>query len=113
MSVAAEPDPPVGSTLSLVDSVPPVPATVRRTRRTRRPSGAPPPLPRKMGRSGRGWLLVFVVLELCLTFSLEAPRTRHATHQVDAWILRGLARLRTDWITTLARGIDRMATGWT
>ncbi|HZX56113.1 MAG TPA: phosphatase PAP2 family protein, partial [Ilumatobacteraceae bacterium] len=113
MTVDAEPDPIAESALSLVDSVPPVPATVRRTRRTRRPSGAPPPLPRKIGRSGRGWMVFLVLLVLWLAFSLESPRTRHATDQVDAFILRGLAGLRTGWITTTARGIDRMATGWT
>jgi len=113
VTVDAEPDPIVGSALSLGDSVPPVPPTVRRIRRTRRPSGAPPPLPRKIGRSGRGWIVFLVLLVLWLAFSLESPRTRHATDQVDAFILRGLARLRTDWITATARGIDRLATGWT
>jgi membrane-associated phospholipid phosphatase len=58
-------------------------------------------------------MVFLVVFVLWLAVSLESPRTRHATDQVDAFILRGLARVRTDWLTMTARGIDRLATGWT
>jgi membrane-associated phospholipid phosphatase len=113
VTVDAEPDPEVESTLSLVDSVPPVPTSVRRIRRTRRPSGAPPPLPRSIGRSGRGWIALLVVLVVWLMVTLQSLSARRATDQVDAAILRALARWRTDWLTRLARGVDRAATGWT
>lgn len=113
VTIDAEPDPVVDSTLSLVDSIPPVPTTVRRIRRTRRPSGAPPPLPRSIGRSGRGWMAALVVLVLWLVVTLQSPGARRATDQVDAFILREIAKRRTDWMTTLARGLDRVATGWT
>jgi tRNA A-37 threonylcarbamoyl transferase component Bud32/membrane-associated phospholipid phosphatase len=113
MTVDAEPDPMIESTLSLVDSAPPVPTTVRRIRRMRRPSGAPPPLPRSIGRSGRGWIAALLVLVVWLMVTHESLGARRATDQVDALILRALARWRTGWLTTLARGIDRIATGWT
>jgi membrane-associated phospholipid phosphatase len=49
------------------------------------------------------WLIV------CL-FSSWA---RRVTDQVDSFVLRAIASLRTGWLTTVARGIDRAATGWT
>ena len=79
----------------------------------RRPSGAPPPLPRSIGRTGRGWLVALVVLVAWLVVALLSPWARRVTDQVDASSCARIAALRTDWLTTLARGIDRMATGWT
>jgi len=42
---------------------PPAPAasTATRVRRRRRPSGEPPPLPRQLHASGKGWLLLIGV----------------------------------------------------
>ena len=63
------------------DAVPHVPPNVRRTRRVRRPSGAPPPLPRSIGRSGTG-----------------LDRRRHRARRVDdrdAVVARGAARAPT------------------
>jgi membrane-associated phospholipid phosphatase len=70
-------------------------------------------LPRSIGRSGRGWIAALIVLVVWLMVTLESPGARRATDQVDAFILRGIARQRRHWLTTLARGIDRIATGWT
>src|SRR5205807_7251676 len=36
----------------------PPPGVTERARRHRRPSGAPPPLPRKLGSSGKAWLVL-------------------------------------------------------
>ena len=90
----------------------PVPSTVRRTRRRRRPSGAPPPLPRSLGQTGRAWIIGLVALVAWLVVALLSPRVRRFTDRVDAAILRAVARLRTDWLVDVARGIDRVATGW-
>ena len=87
--------------------------TAQRTRRRRRPSGAPPPLPRQIGRTGRGWMVVTVVLVAWLLVALPSSWARRVTDQVDHALLRGIVELRTEWLTTAARGIDRMATGWT
>ena len=86
--------------------------TVRRGRGRRRPSGAPPPLPRSIGRSGRGWIVAAVVLVLWMTVGRFSSSVRRATDQADALVLRWLANLRTGWLTTIARGVDRLATGW-
>ena len=68
--------------------------------RSRRPSGAPPPLPRKHRASGRGWLVVVVVLVVWMIVTLVSPRhaTRHRPgRRRDPARPR---RLRTDWLTT-------------
>jgi membrane-associated phospholipid phosphatase/tRNA A-37 threonylcarbamoyl transferase component Bud32 len=90
-----------------------VPATARRTRRRRRPSGARPPLPRSIGSTGKGWLIVLIVLATWIVVTLVSPRARRLTDEVDAAILRAIARLRVEWLSELFRGIDRAATGWT
>ena len=54
-------DPPIGDGATGV-SASSVPPTVRRTPGRRRPTGAPPPLPRNIGRTGRAWIVGLVVL---------------------------------------------------
>jgi membrane-associated phospholipid phosphatase/tRNA A-37 threonylcarbamoyl transferase component Bud32 len=103
----------VDTTFRLTDIAPHVPPTVRRTRRVRRPSGAPPPLPRSLGRSGKGWIAAVIILVVWMIVSSGSPRARRRTDQADAFLLRGFARLRTGWLLTVARGVDRAATGWT
>jgi tRNA A-37 threonylcarbamoyl transferase component Bud32/membrane-associated phospholipid phosphatase len=113
MTVDEEQGPAAESTLSLVDSAAHVPTTVHRTRRLRRPSGAPPPLPRHFGRSGRGWMALLAAVIVWLVVTSQSLAARRATDQVDAFISRALAGVRTPWLTRLARGVDRVATGWT
>jgi tRNA A-37 threonylcarbamoyl transferase component Bud32/membrane-associated phospholipid phosphatase len=60
----------------------------------RRPSGEPPPLPRQLGVSGRVWIATF--------------------NRWDSAALRGVAVLRTGWLTTLMLGINALlASRWT
>jgi tRNA A-37 threonylcarbamoyl transferase component Bud32/membrane-associated phospholipid phosphatase len=89
-----------------------VPPTARRTRRRRRPSGAPPPLPRQIGWTGKGWLVAVAVLVGWLIVTAVSEWARRVTDQIDAAILRGFARLRTEWLTDVMRAVDRAATGW-
>ncbi len=98
---------------ALADATASVAPTVRQTRRRRRPSGAPPPLPRSIGRTGKGWIVVLLLLVAWLLVALWSGWARRLTDQVDAAILRAVAELRTDWLTTIARAVDRVATGWT
>jgi membrane-associated phospholipid phosphatase/tRNA A-37 threonylcarbamoyl transferase component Bud32 len=90
-----------------------VPETARSTRRRRRPTGAAPALPRSIGTSGKGWLIVSAVLAAWIVVTLVSTWAQRVTNDVDAAILRALARRRIDWVSTAFRGIDRMATGWT
>ncbi|HEY0517847.1 MAG TPA: phosphatase PAP2 family protein [Ilumatobacteraceae bacterium] len=113
MSTDASLEDGIDAPVSVVDASPHVPETVRRTKRKRRPSGAPPPLPRNIGRSGRGWIAAFFVLIVGMIVTGGSPRARRATDRIDAAVLRGMARERTDWITRVAHAVDRVATGWT
>ena len=90
-----------------------VPPTADRTGRRRRPTGAAPPLPRHIGSSGIGWLVALIVLVVWMVVTLLSPRARRVTDQVDASMLRSIARIRVDWLSELLRGVDRAATGWT
>ncbi len=89
-----------------------VPPNVRTKRRRRRPTGAAPPLPRSLGLTGRWWIITLVALGVWAGVTLLSPWARRVTDQVDAAILRAIAGLRTGWLTTVARGIDRVTTGW-
>jgi len=86
---------------------------LRRNPRRRRPTGAAPPLPRSLGRSAAVWLGLLAVFVVALVVLLASPAARRAVDITDAAVLRQIARLRTPWLTTVARGIDRAATGWT
>jgi membrane-associated phospholipid phosphatase/tRNA A-37 threonylcarbamoyl transferase component Bud32 len=90
-----------------------VPPTAKRTRRQRRPTGAPPPLPRSIGTSGKTWLIVVVVSTAWIVVTLQSEGARRTTTEIDAAILRWFARMRTDWMTDIARAINRVAIGWT
>jgi len=90
-----------------------VPETARPARRRRRPTGAAPPLPRSIGTSGKGWLVAFALLAAWIVVTLVSSWARRVTDDVDAAILRALARRRVDWLSDVFRGVDRLATGWT
>jgi tRNA A-37 threonylcarbamoyl transferase component Bud32 len=85
---------------------------LRRERRRRRPTGAAPALPRSLGRTGKRWAVALVVSVLIILLLLVSADARRLVDQADAAVLRFLAALRTPWLTSLARGIDRIATGW-
>jgi membrane-associated phospholipid phosphatase/tRNA A-37 threonylcarbamoyl transferase component Bud32 len=90
-----------------------VPPAARRTGRQRRPTGAAPPLPRSIGTSGKTWLVASVVFIVWIVVTLVSPAARRATTRVDSAILRRFADLRTDWLTDVARAVNRLAIGWT
>ena len=86
--------------------------SARRTHLHRRPSGAPPPLPRSLGRTGRGWIVAAVVVVAWMLVTLRSEWARRTTEQLDAAVLRAIAEVRTEWLSETARAIDRAATGW-
>src|SRR6478672_4121455 len=87
------------------------PAAPRRGGRQRRPSGAPPPLPRTIGASGKLWLvlaaLAAVGLILLPIVGQPDPAARFETR-----VLVQLARLRTGWLTDVMRGINTVGSKW-
>jgi tRNA A-37 threonylcarbamoyl transferase component Bud32 len=73
-------------------------------RRHRRPTGAPPPLPKKIGATGvlRLALLALVVIPGCAWLHVNpAPLDRF-----DAAITDAVVSLRVPWLDTLARSLD-------
>jgi membrane-associated phospholipid phosphatase len=90
-----------------------VPPTARWGRRRRRPTGAPPPLPRTIGSTGKFWLAASLVLITWMVVTVHSQWARRVTDRVDAAVLRAFARARTGWLNDVMRAIDRAATGWT
>ena len=105
----AGPSTPTGDAAGAPVAVPP---TVKQTRRRRRPSGAPPPLPRHLGRSGRGWLVALGLLLLWVIVVYWSSWARRITDRADTFVLRQIARLRTDWLTDVATAVDRAWGEW-
>jgi tRNA A-37 threonylcarbamoyl transferase component Bud32 len=87
--------------------------TPRHVRRQRRPSGAPPPLPRKIGFLGTSWIVATAALLVWAFVALNAAWALRVTDRVDSAILRQIARVRTDWLTDVFDGANRLAMGWT
>ena len=111
MSIRAGSEPSVDPELAgpVTSSLPPA---TRRTRRRRRPSGAPPPLPRSIGSTGKGWIVATAVFVVVCLVAIMAPAVRRACEQLDSWMLRGITRTRTDALTDVLSAVNRAAMGW-
>jgi len=81
-------------------------------RRRRRPTGAPPPLPKSLGTTGKVWVAGLAALVGWTIVLLLSPAARRQTERVDTAVLQHVVRLRTPWLTDIATTIDRIATGW-
>src|SRR5438105_2699795 len=80
--------------------------------RQRRPSGAPPPLPRKIGLSAKVSLaLTLYLLVASYVFSSLAPFLR-VSDAINLWLLQKLALVRTGWLTQIAQGIKIAGSSW-
>jgi tRNA A-37 threonylcarbamoyl transferase component Bud32/membrane-associated phospholipid phosphatase len=88
-----------------------VPGTARTGGLRRRPTGAPPPLPRKLGASGKGWLGLAGLLAVALVAFVLRGQPLVAA-QLETWVLRSIASLRTDWLTPGMRVLGAVGTGW-
>jgi tRNA A-37 threonylcarbamoyl transferase component Bud32/membrane-associated phospholipid phosphatase len=89
-----------------------IPPRVRAERPRRRPTGAPPPLPRKLGATGRLWLGLAVAGGAALIWLFPQNQPQLSV-DVEAWILRSIAELRGDWLTPTMQAISAAGTGWT
>ncbi len=111
MSIRAGSEPSVDRELA-GPATPSLPPPTRRIRRRRRPSGAPPPLPRSIGSTGKGWIVATAVFVVVCLVAIMSPAVRRACEQLDSWMLRGITRTRTDALTDVLRAVNRAATGW-
>jgi tRNA A-37 threonylcarbamoyl transferase component Bud32/membrane-associated phospholipid phosphatase len=78
----------------------------------RRPSGEPPPLPRRINTSGKWWLALAVMVVVSLILVATLKTTAVALDSFDHALLRWAASLRTAWLTQLMKVIGVAATGW-
>ena len=104
---------PVSTELDGHGAVTYVPPSARWGRRRRRPTGAPPPLARAIGTTGKLWLACSVLLIAWMVVTVHSAWARRVTDRVDAAISRAFARARAGWLTGILRTVDRAATGWT
>ena len=88
-----------------------LPRTARVGGLRRRPTGAPPPLPRKLGWSGKLWLALAVLLAIALVW-LSPQQQPRAAMDAETAILRWFAGLRSDWLTPLMRAVAAVGTAW-
>jgi tRNA A-37 threonylcarbamoyl transferase component Bud32 len=83
-------------------------------RRRRRPSGEPPPLPRKLGRSGKIWIgLVAYITALLIVLVFFFQPLADIFDRFDSFRLQGLASLRTDWLTDWMLFVNGLGSRWT
>jgi membrane-associated phospholipid phosphatase len=87
-------------------------AAVRRTGRQRRPTGAPPPLPRRIAVSTTAWLVLTAITVTGAFLVSERTPWRRDGDQAATWLLRRLATVRTPWLTHLANGINAAVLDW-
>jgi hypothetical protein len=81
----------------------PVSSTATRVRRRRRPSGEPPPLPRQLHTSGKGWLLLIGVAVVAGVLIGNVQQAAVAADVVDHAVLSAFEGIRTPWLTQAAR----------
>ena len=81
----------------------PATSTATRVRRRRRPSGEPPPLPRQLHASGKGWLLLIGVAVVAGVLIGNVQQAAVAADVVDHAVLSALEGIRTPWLTRAAR----------
>ena len=83
---------------------------VPEARRQRRPTGAPPPLPKKIGLTGKLWLaavLVVVVSGVVWLHFTTGPLDRF-----DAVIIRFVTSARTPWLDSLTNHLNSVGSRW-
>jgi membrane-associated phospholipid phosphatase len=90
----------------------PAAATVRRTGRQRRPTGAPPPLPRRIAVTTAAWVALAAILVTGAFLVSERTPWRAALDRASTWILQQLATVRTPWLTHVANGINVAGLYW-
>jgi membrane-associated phospholipid phosphatase len=86
-------------------------SAARRAKRQRRPTGAPPPLPRRISRDTTAWLVLTAALVVGAFVSQRTSWLR-ASDQAGTWLLRRLAAVRTPWLTDLANWINDVVMSW-
>jgi membrane-associated phospholipid phosphatase len=90
----------------------PAASAVQRTGRQRRPTGAPPPLPRRIALTTTAWVALATILVTGAFLVSERTPWRAALDRASTWILQQLATVRTPWLTHVANGINVAGLYW-
>jgi membrane-associated phospholipid phosphatase len=83
-----------------------------RTEKRRRPTGAAPPLQRRMGASGRFWLAMIAYASIVTVLLLQVESVSRSSDRIETWVLLRVADLRADWLTPIMRGIKAAGSDW-
>ena len=78
--------------------------------RQRRPTGAPPPLPKTIGLTGKLW--VAAVLLVVVSGAIWLHVTTGALDRLDAVFIRLVTSARTAWLDSLTRGLNWLGSRW-
>ena len=79
--------------------------------RRRRPSGEPPPLPRRIDHSIR-WYLLLAGVAAALWAGMSVPAVLSVITRGDLVILHAVAAVRTAWLTRLMLDVNVLASPW-
>ena len=79
-------------------------------RRQRRPTGAPPPLPKKIGLTGMLWLAAVLVIVVSGVVWLHV--TTGPLDHFDAPIIRFVTSARTPWLNSLTNTLNSVGSKW-
>jgi membrane-associated phospholipid phosphatase/tRNA A-37 threonylcarbamoyl transferase component Bud32 len=79
-------------------------------RRQRRPTGAPPPLPKKIGMTGMLWLAAVLVIVVSGVVWLHV--TTGPLDHFDAPIIRFVTSARTPWLDSLTNTLNSVGSKW-
>ena len=78
--------------------------------RQRRPTGAPPPLPKKIGMTGMLWLAAVLVIVVSGVVWLHV--TTGPLDHFDAPIIRFVTSARTPWLNSLTNTLNSVGSKW-
>jgi len=88
----------------------PVVLDITQTKRQRRPTGAPAPLPKKIGLTGILWLGAAAVIVVSGSIWLHV--SPGPLDRFDDLLIRPIVAVRTGWLDSLARGLNSIGSRW-
>ncbi len=82
--------------------------------RRRRPSGEPPPLPRRLGVSGGVWIVLAVTVVAVAALALVYQAVGGGVERWSSAVLRRVVVIRTGWLSTVVVGLNTgLVSRWT